>query len=321
MQRRRLPGTDLELSLVGLGCWPFGGKYWGDDWSDADSVATIERAVELGINWFDTAPLYGDGKADELLVETLGARRHGVVIVTKVGARTDPEAGHAVSDLSPENVRRDCEASLRRLGLERLPLLQAHWPCQSETPLEATLEALETLRGEGKIGAVGLCNYDAPTLKRAVELAPIVSLQTPYSMVRREFEAELVGVCAADPGSPRVGVLAYETLCRGLLTGKFGEAPPEFPDSDLRTVDDRFRGRPYRTVYRLNRALAVVARRASVPHAALGPGWVLSRPGVTAVIVGAKRPDQIEETSRAAELAGRAQLWKALQRYIDATHV
>lgn len=327
MQTTRIPGTDLELTVVGLGCWPFGGQYWGDDGDDAQSAAAVERALELGINWFDTAPLYGDGHADEVLVGALGARRHDVVIATKVGARVDRTMGHAISDLTPEHVVADTEASLRRLGLDTIPLLQVHWPCNLDTPLEATLEALVGLQEAGKVRHVGLCNYDAATLRRARALAPIATLQTPYSMVRREFEHGLRDVCSEpvpgeDPESGArnqvVGVLAYETLCRGLLTGKFGATPPTFPESDMRSMDDRFKGRSFRQIHQLNRALEVVARKLDVPQAALASGWVAARPGVSAVIVGAKRPEQVEQNVRAADLVDRRRVWTALQHYVDA---
>src|SRR5690606_4887670 len=146
---RTLPHTDLQLSAIGFGCWAIGGAWWGDDVDDRQSIAAIHAALDHGINWFDTAPLYGHGHADELLVEALGSRRHDLVIATKVGVRYQNLAGaHAFSDLSPDHIVEDCEASLRRLRLETIPLLQVHWPCECQTPLEATLEALMALRSE-----------------------------------------------------------------------------------------------------------------------------------------------------------------------------
>lgn len=325
MLTRTLPGTDLDLSVIGMGCWAIGGKYWGDDVDDARSRAAVARAVELGINWFDTAPIYGDGHADRVLVEGLGARKHDVIIATKVGARQDEATGHAISDLTPEHVVADTHASLERLGLDSIPLLQVHWPCNLGTPIEATMEALFTLREQGKVQNVGLCNYDADTLLKAAELGPVVSLQTPYSMVRREFEHTLRDVCApreantaASPRTSRFGVLAYEPLCRGLLTGKFGATPPSFPETDMRSMDDRFSGRPFAVIHQLNRALEVVARKAGVPQSAIAIGWVASRPGVTAVIAGAKSPEQVEQNVLAARVVDRTAIWNALAPYVDA---
>src|SRR5690606_9148386 len=142
-------------------------KWWGDDVRDDVSIDAIRRAVELGVNWFDTAPLYGYGHADEVLVRALGSRLRDTFIATKVGVRWDNERVHATSDLSPRYVVEDCENSLRRLGVERIDLLQVHWPCEQGTPLSDTLEALVSLRAAGKIRAFGLCNYDAPSLEQA----------------------------------------------------------------------------------------------------------------------------------------------------------
>ncbi len=316
LTRRTLPGTDLELSVVGLGCWAIGGLWWGDDVRDEDSTAAIEAAIEGGINWFDTAPLYGRGHADELLAATLGARRHEVIIATKVGVRIEGADGHAHSDLSPAHVVADTEASLRRLGLDTIPLLQVHWPCERGTPLEATLETLVRLQEQGKIRHFGLCNYGPEPLARALELAPLASLQTPYSMVRREFDHGLRQVVAPAPDAARLGVLAYEVLARGLLTGKF-TTRPSFPDTDLRSRDDRFAEPGFSKVQRLVQALRIVGGRLGMPPAALAIGWALTRPGISAAIVGAKRPDQVREHLRAAELLGRRKVWEALAPHVE----
>jgi aryl-alcohol dehydrogenase-like predicted oxidoreductase len=320
MKYRTLPGTDLQLSAVGFGCWAIGGRWWGDDVRDADSKAAVQAALDHGINWFDTAPLYGYGHADEILVSALGARRHDVIIATKVGVRWDNDGEHAESDLSPEHIVADAEASLRRLGLDVIPLLQVHWPCQRETPLEATLAALVRLREQGKIRHFGLCNYDAETFARAVERAPVASLQTPYSMVRREFDRELREVVAPEDSEgarrQRVGVLAYEPLARGLLTGKF-KVLPSFPASDLRARDDRFREPSFSRIRPLVRALELVGQKLDVSPAALALAWVCTRPGISVAIAGAKRPEQVAQNVRAIELLGRSQIWRALAPHVD----
>lgn len=304
MQTALLPGTDLTLSRVGLGCWTLSRLWWGEDHDDARAVRTIRAAEDAGINWVDTAPLYGHGHADRLVREALRDRPE-VLVATKVGVRWDGE--HATSDLSPAHVRADAEASLLRLGRDRLDLLQVHWPCEQGTPLEDTLGALVRLQEEGKVRAIGLCNYDAATLTRARALAPIASLQTPLSLLRREYEQELMGAVAG------CGVLAYETLCRGLLTGRF-PLPPSFPDSDLRSRDERFQGPRFAHAASLVADLSRVARKAGLSMPALAVGWVLQRPGVTAAIVGARTPDQIEQTALAAELSRKRKLWALVDR-------
>lgn len=321
MQKRTLPGTDLDLSVVGFGCWAMGGLWWGDDIRDSDSEAAVQRALDLGINWFDTAPLYGHGHADEVLVRALGARKRDVIIATKVGVRWDGEGTHARSDLTAQHIRSDVDASLARLGVETIDLLQIHWPCQLDTPLEETLGALEQLRAAGKVRYFGLCNYSAEDLKRAAALAHVDSLQTPYSMLRREFEAELQGACAelaAAPGqidTRALGVLAYEPLCRGLLTGKFN-ATARFPDSDLRGRDDRFQGSRFLKALTIVSRLQLLGKRLGTPVGPLAIAWVLRQTGLTAAIVGAKRPQQVEENVQAAALLDRDLPWDEIDRIV-----
>jgi len=324
MKYRTLARTDLQLSAIGFGCWAIGGKWWGDDVDDRRSIAAIHAALDHGINWFDTAPLYGHGHADEVLLEALGERRHDVVIATKVGVRFGGSHGdHAFSDLHPDHIVADCEASLRRLRLETIPLLQVHWPCERDTALEATLEALMALRDGGKIRHFGLCNYGSRPLQAALAYAPeLASLQTPYSMLRREFEYALRDRVAPedDQGSRQqtLGVLAYETLCRGLLSGKFTSLPT-FPSTDLRHNDQRFREPAWSRIQPLINALRVVGAKLDVPPAALAVAWVLRQPGVSVAIVGAKRPEQVAEQVRALELISRDSIWRALAPHIERT--
>ena len=291
---------------MGFGCWTIGGQWWGTV-RDDESVAAVREAVERGVTWFDTAPLYGNGHADEVLVRALGPKLADVTVATKVGVRIDGE--HAESDLTPSHVTADTEASLVRLGVERIDLLQVHWPCERGTPLEDTLGALVRLQEQGKVRHFGLCNYSAETLKRARALAPLVSLQTPYSLLRREFEQGLRQVAGA--GEPPLGVLAYEPLCRGLLTGKF-KTPPAFPETDLRARDERFQGARFRHARALVDDLEKVAAKLGVTPAALAIGWVASRPGVTAAIAGARSPEQVRQNVRAAALIDRAKVWRVV---------
>lgn len=313
MKTRRLPHTDLDLSIVGFGCWAVGKTWWGDDVEDATSVQAIRRALDLGVNWFDTAPIYGWGHADEVLVAGLGDRKRDVVIATKVGPTRGAD-GHAHSILTPENLRADVEASLARLGVETIDLLQVHAPCEAGTPLDVTYGALDELRREGKLRHLGVCNYDAASVERIAAITPIVSLQMGYSLVRRELEHGERQACER----LGIGMLAYEPLCRGLLTGKYARLPT-FPDTDLRSRDDRFKAHRFLHVQGFANDLAKVAAKVGVPTAAIAIGWVASRPGVTAVIAGAKRPQQVEENVRAAEIVDRAKVWAVVDE-IAARH-
>lgn len=313
-----LPGTELEVSVVGFGAWAVGGKWWGDDVRDEDSIAAIRRARELGVTLFDTAPLYGHGHADEVLREALGDDLDRVTVATKVGVRWDGTGEHAESDLSAAHVREDCEASLRRLGVEALDLLQVHWPCERDTPLDETLEALRALKREGKIRHFGLCNYGANELEHALEPGDLSSFQTPYSMIRREFEDGLSEVVRpGDADEPRVGVFAYETLARGLLSGKF-KTLPRFPKTDLRARDPRYWGTRFYRIARWVELLRQASARADEPTPALAAGWVLSRPAVSCVLIGAKRAAQVEENVRASDVAARPDVVHLLDRIAGA---
>ena len=317
MQRRRLPGTDLELSVLGLGCWTLGGPWWGPDIDDARAQRTVHAALDAGLNWLDTAPLYGNGRADRIVAQALAGRPE-VVVATKVGVRTDGE--HAESDLSAAHIVADCEASLRRLGRDRIDLLQVHWPCERGTPLEESLSALASLQERGLVRHIGLCNYDAPTLARARQLLPLASLQTPYSLLRREAEAALLPECATlrgDPPEP-LGVIAYEVLCRGLLTGRY-RRPPDFPDSDQRSWDPRFRGPRFAHARALLDDLQQVADKVGAPLPALSLGWALQQPGITLALAGARSPEQIQQSAQVGPLLGRPKLWSVVAR-IAALH-
>lgn len=302
MRHRVLPGTDLSLSIVGFGCWPLGGEYWGPTDESAHRAA-IETALELGITWFDTAPLYGNGNADEVLASTLGSRIHDVVIATKVGVSMAGE--HAQSDLRAEHIVADCEASLRRLK-EPIDLLQVHWPCDRGTPLEETAAALDGLVDRGWIRHWGVCNYGADDL-RALRPA---SVQVGYSLMRREAENDVLPT-AAELG---IGVLAYEGLCRGLLTGKY-RSPPRFSDDDMRSRDPRFKGAAFAYGAALARDLGRVGERIGVSGSAVALGWVASR--VTAVIAGCRSPEQVRQNVDASRVAGSAKVIDVVDRIVS----
>ncbi len=307
MQTRTLPGTDLSLSVVGMGCWAMGGEHWGEDGSDARSEAAVRAALDHGISWFDTAPIYGWGHSEEVLARALGSQRDAVVIATKVGV--ERVEGHARSHLSPAHLRTDLEASLRRLKRDWIDLLQVHWPCELDTPLEESFGALARLQAEGKFRHLGVCNYSSEALERIAQITPVVSLQAGYSLLRREIEGGLVQTAQA----LGMGVLAYEPLCRGLLTGKFTGAEV-FPDTDMRARDDRFKGHRFAHDRGLAADLSRVAHKLGVPAAAIAIGWAAQKPGITAVIAGAKGPEQVAENVQAADLLGRERIWSVVEK-------
>ena len=290
MKYRMLAGTDLRMSVVGMGCWAIGKKYWGDDVDDSTSIAAIHRALDLGINWFDTAPLYGDGHSDILLKRALKSTSAEYYIASKVGILNPGPSGHAESKLSAAHIRADLEASLIRLGRSHIDLLQVHWPCQYDTPYAESFGELDRLKDEGKIRHIGVCNYNAQDLPHLQQHARVVSLQTPYSLLRREFEMSLRPMCAG----MKMSVLAYEPLCRGLLSAKY-KSMPSFPESDMRSRDDRFTGARFRHGQQVASDMARIGQKVGLPAAAIAIGWVAAQPGVTAVIAGAKSPKHIEQ--------------------------
>ena len=316
MLYRTFPGTDLQTSAIGLGCWAIGGKWWGDDVTDDNSKGCIEAALDAGITFFDTAPLYGHGHADKLLVEALGTRRHDVVIATKVGVRFQGTTGHAQSDLSAAHIREDTENSLRRLKLDAIPLMQIHWPCELGTPLSESVEELLKLKEEGKIRWIGVCNYNAEGMKEILSHGRVDTLQTPLSMVRKRFGPDLQELCRTGDGRNQpIGVIGYEPLCRGLLTGKY-LSMPTFPPGDVRAQDDWFKGSRYIQVSQLVRMLQQIARKVGTTPAALAIAWSAAQTGVATSIVGAKRADQIQKNAEAGALLKRPKLLSVLDQLV-----
>lgn len=293
MQSVTLEGTELVVSRLGFGCWAIGGQGWGPDVDDDASRGAIEAALEAGVTLFDTAPIYGSGHADRLLREVLGSRVKELTIATKAGPRGEPP----ISDLSAENLRRDVEASLERLGVDRLDLLQVHWPDETGATLEATMSALTQLKDEGLIGEIGLCNYGPEGLDAACALGPVRVLQTPLSWIRREYEGALSEVVERRG----LSVLAYEPLARGLLTGKYRRLP-RFPRGDVRREDRRFWAAGFARLQPHLRAHEARAKKRGVPPSALAIAWAASRPRVAAALFGAKTAAQVHENVRAAEL-------------------
>lgn len=261
-----------------LGLWSIGGQ-WGPV-DDDESVRLIAGAADLGIEWVDTSPIYG--RADDVLARAL---RQGTSpnIATKVGpSRTDPP----VCDLSPENVRRDLQQSLRRLGVERVDLVQAHWPCERGTPLPEIAEGLQALVDTGLAGAWGVCNFDAASVTKLA----CATHQAPYSLMRREIEHNGV----LETGVP---VLAYETLGRGLLAARW-RTLPRFPEDDHRKRDSRFWGARFYQLAQSADLLRQLAERHEVSAAALARHWVETRKGVSATIVGARALEQLKASTK-----------------------
>lgn len=290
--------TDLQLTAVGLGTWAMGGPWqfgWGPQ-DDGEAVAAILAALENGINWIDTAPAYGCGHSEELVGKALKQTSQKPSIATKCGVLCN-EKREKVSCLKRESVRKECHASLERIGVETIDLYQMHWGEPDEDIEEAWAE-MAKLAEQGKVRYIGVSNFSMEQIRRAQKIAPIASLQPPYSMLHREVEDELLGYCAEN----KIGVIVYSPMQRGLLTGKFSkERFAALPSDDHRRKSPDFHDPQFTVTLQLVEKLRPIAERNGKTLAQLAISWVLRRQEVTAAIVGARRPAQIEETAEAGD--------------------
>lgn len=290
--------TDLKLTTVGLGTWAIGGPWqfgWGPQ-DDNEAIAAILAGLDAGINWIDTAPIYGLGHSEELVGKALRQTKHKPYIATKCGLLWN-EKREKVPCLKRKSIAKECHASLKRLGVEVIDLYQMHWPDPDED-VEEAWEEMARLLDEGKIRYLGVSNFNIEQIERVQKIHPPVSLQPPYSMLHREVEDELLDYC----GQNEMGVVAYSPIQRGLLTGKFSRARFEAlaPD-DHRRMSSDFLEPQFSATLELVEGLKKIAERNGRTCAELAISWILRRPEVTATIVGARRPSQIIETAPAAD--------------------
>jgi aryl-alcohol dehydrogenase-like predicted oxidoreductase len=298
MQTRRLGNTDLNLTTVGLGTWAMGGPWqfgWGPQ-DDREAVAAILAALDKGINWIDTAPIYGLGHSEELVGQALRQTRHQPYIATKCGLLWNDKR-EKISYLKRQSIRKECEDSLSRLGVERIDLYQMHWP-EPEPDIEEAWEEMARLAEQGKVRCLGVSNYNIAQMERLRKIHPIASLQPPYSLLHREVEDDLLGYCAEH----HIGVVVYSPMERGLLTGKFShERLAALAPGDHRRRATEFHDPQFSATLAMVDQLTKIAQRHGRTTAQLAVSWILRRPEVTAAIVGARRSDQILETVDASD--------------------
>lgn len=302
-----LGSTGMQITRVGFGAWAVGGGGWKFGWGnqdDVDSVKAIHAAVERGINWVDTAPVYGLGRSEEVVGHAVAQLPEAdrPLVFTKCGLTFDrdhPDDGpHNV--LAPASIRRELEDSLRRLQLERIDLYQVHWPPEDGTPLEVYWAEMVALREEGKVRAVGLSNHDLAALEEAETIGHVDTLQPPFSLIHRESAADLLPWCA-EHGT---GAIVYSPMQSGLLTGAMtAERVAGMPADDWRRSHEDFTGDNLQRNLALAEALRPVADRHGVPVAAVAVAWTLSWPGVSGAIVGGRTTEQVEGWLPAASLA------------------
>ena len=296
MQYRTLGSSGMKLSVIGLGTWAIGGGDWKFGWGDQDeqeAVDTIVRAVELGVNWIDTAAIYGEGCSEVLVAKAMqqipAADRP--LIATKCG-RVALGNGEIGKSLRRDSVIAECEASLKRLQTDCIDLYQLHWP-EPDEEVEEGWQTLVDLKAQGKVRQIGVSNFSVSQLQRVQTIHPTVSLQPPYSMIAREVEAEILPFC----GAQKIGVICYSPMGKGLLTGAFSAARVAgLSAKDHRSRDPRFQSPQLEINLAFVEELGRIATGLGWTLPELSIAWVLRRPELTSAIVGSRKPEQITQT-------------------------
>jgi aryl-alcohol dehydrogenase-like predicted oxidoreductase len=296
METKKLGNSDLDITSIGFGAWAIGGADWAHGWGpqdDQDSIDAIHRAIDLGINWIDTAAVYGLGHSEEVVAKALKSASRKPYIFTKCGMvwNEEKEISHSL-----KTIREECEASLKRLGVEAIDLYQIHWP-KPEEELEEGWSIMADLQREGKVRWIGVSNFSPAQMELALKIAPITSNQPPYSMINRSVEPEILPFCKEH----NIGVINYAPMHSGLLTGAMTrERVAAFPESDFRRKAKNYQ-EPH-----LTRNLAIadllkqVGARHDVSAGVVAIAWTLHQPAVTAAIVGSRNAKQVEGTLPAA---------------------
>lgn len=306
LPKRKLGSSGMEITTVGFGTWAVGGGDWAFSWGpqdDAASLSTMRHALELGINWIDTAAVYGLGHSEELVGKLLReiSPSERPLVFTKCGVVWDPKNRMIPGkrSLKPESIRRECEASLRRLGVERIDLYQFHWPDESGVPIEDSWATMSQLVREGKVRAAGVSNFDVKMMQRCESIRHVDSLQPPFSLINRAAAENNIPWCARN----HTGVICYSPMQSGLLTDTFtAERVAKMPKDDWRRDAEEFQQPNLKNNLALRDSLRPVAQRYGVSVSAVAVAWILVWPGVTGAIVGARKPEQVDAWIDAANL-------------------
>jgi aryl-alcohol dehydrogenase-like predicted oxidoreductase len=300
--RRRLGRSDLSITPTGFGAWAIGGSGWEFGWGaqdDHDSIAAIHRAMEMGVNWIDTAAAYGMGHSEEVVARALeSGRGPRPYVFTKCGLQWDDQ-GRVRRTMRPDSIRRECEDSLRRLRVDAIDLYQIHWPATDSDELADGWATMARLQHEGKVRWIGVSNFDVSQLRLVQRIAPITSLQPPYSLIRREIEQDILPFCLREG----IGVIVYSPMASGLLAGAMTrERAAALPADDWRSRDPEFQEpRLSRNLELVRRLRAVGDRHLRLPGQ-VAVAWTLRHAAVTGAIVGARNPKQVEQIMSATEL-------------------
>jgi aryl-alcohol dehydrogenase-like predicted oxidoreductase len=305
MQRTQLRTTELgttgmEITSVGFGAWAIGGGGWEFGWGAQDdeaSIETIHRALELGVNWIDTAAVYGFGHSEEVVGRALAGVVHRPYVFTKA-SRVPGPGGRVVNNLKRDSILREAESSLARLGVDAIDLYQIHWPNPDED-IEEGWSAFAELKEQGLVRHIGVSNFDVAQLRRIQQIAPVESLQPSYSLIAREVEDEILPFAEHES----IGVIVYSPMGSGLLTGAMTrDRIANLPDDDWRKRSARFQEPQLSRHLALVARLTAVAERHDTTPGAVAVAWTLTNPAVDGAIVGFRRPDQVGAVIGAANL-------------------
>jgi len=313
IETRTLGNSDLELTPIGYGAWAIGGGNWEFGWGaqdESESIAAIRRALDSGINWIDTAAVYGLGHSEEVVGKALRGRAQKPMVFTKCSMRWDKNR-QIYRSLKAASLREEVEASLQRLGVDAIDLYQIHWP-NPEDEIEEGWETLAKLQEQGKVRFIGVSNFSVAQMKRIQKIAPITSLQPPYSLLRRDIEQEILPFCREN----NIGVINYSPMVSGLLTGKMtAERVRNLPEDDWRKGSPNFQSPKLERNLALAELLREIGQKHGVEAGVVAIAWTLRNPSITAAIVGARRPDQVDGVIPAATFclrdaeARRIELW------------
>ncbi|HVN93510.1 MAG TPA: aldo/keto reductase [Terracidiphilus sp.] len=294
---RTLGNSDLELTPIGLGTWAIGGGNWSNAWGpqdDADSIAAIHRAIDLGANWIDTAAVYGLGHSEEMVGRAVKSLKRKPYIFTKCSLRWGSDRA-VYNSLKADSIAEEVEGSLKRLGVDVIDLYQIHWP-KPEEDVEEGWETLARLQEVGKVRWIGVSNFSVDQMKRAMKIAPITSLQPPYSMLRRKIEADILPFAQANG----IGVINYSPMLSGMLTGKMtAERAANLAPDDWRRGNKEFNQPRLAQNLRLVELLREIGNGHGVTPGVVAIAWVLHNPAITGAIVGGRSAQQVDETAAA----------------------
>ena len=290
MEYRQLGKSDLNVSIIGYGAWGIGGKPFWNTEGEENSIRSIEKAIDLGINFYDTAPVYGFGYSEKLLGKALQSKRKDVIIATKCGLIWKKEKLKAIRKRATrESILEEIELSLKRLCTDYIDLYQVHWPDES-TPIEETMNTLLQAQKEGKIRHIGVSNYSVAQMEESLKFGQIVSLQPMYSMLERDVEQDRLPFCIEN----EIGIICYSPLASGVLTGKYDENT-RFEDWRGQGIIGNFTGDVFVSHIKKVKQIAKIAQEHGKTMAQLAINWLLHQKGVTTAIVGVKTPDQVEQ--------------------------